>query len=125
MGFTFNRVAVMLVVAAAIGMTAIAMTEADYSLVAASAAVAVAFACNWPARLPRPIRLIAFAVQVLTIVVIAGGTLVMLSIAEAGARPTFGFWLIVAVSVFVAYRAASEGYALLNEQRPSRSFSRG
>ena len=121
MGLTLNRVAVGLVVLV-LGRVAVSGLMMGNFVAAVGAAVAAAaFASNWPIELSRPLRLLAFGVQVLTIVLMAGAIVMVLSIAEAGRTgwddvPSW-FWLIVVAVAFVVFRATAAGYVLVKEAR--------
>jgi len=82
---------------------------------------AAAFAANWPIELSRPLRMLAFAIQVLTIILIATAILLLLSIVEAGRTGwddvPFWFWFVVAALALVLFRATAAGYVLLRGER--------
>lgn len=86
----------------------------------AAAAAAAAFASNWPIPLSRPLRLLAFGIQMLTVILMVGAVLLVLSIAESGRTGwddvPFWFWLIAAAVAFVVFRAIAAGYVLLREE---------
>lgn len=117
MGFTLNRIAIVLMVLA---MGRVALNGLmNGSLVAATAAaiVTAAFASNWPIGLSRPLRIAAFAVQMLAILGLAAGVILLLALTDNdwGDVPWW-FWPIVAAIVFVIYKATAPGFRLLKEQ---------
>ena len=84
------------------------------------ALAAAAFASNWPIELSRPLRIAAFAIQILTILAMAAAVTLLMFLAEAGttvwAEVPWWFWLIVAAAVFIIYKATAPGFALLKEK---------
>ena len=91
------------------------------ALIAAAAAIAAAaYAANWPLQISPAVRKIAFGIQVLTLIALAGGLITVLSIADAGTtgweEVPWWFWLAVAIFGFMAYKATAAGYARSPEE---------
>ena len=83
------------------------------------AVAAAAFASNWPIELSRPLRIAAFAIQIMTIIAMAGAVTLLMFLAESGttmwAEVPWWFWPIVAGIVFIIYKATAPGFRLLRE----------
>jgi hypothetical protein len=118
-GFTLNRIAIVLMVLT-LGRVALNGVMGNVLVIAMGAAAAAAFAGNWPIELSRPLRIAAFAIQILTIVAITAAVALLMFLAEAGttvwAEVPWWFWVIVAAVVFIIYKATAPGFALLKEK---------
>lgn len=118
---TFNRVAVIVVVLVLVRAALTALMARSFLMLVACAVAAAAFACNWPLAVSRPVRILAFIVQVLAVVAMAGLIVMVLSIAEAGTtgweEVPWWFWLLVAAVGSIVFKAVAAGYSLLNEHQ--------
>lgn len=85
----------------------------------AAGVAAAAFASNWPIELSRPLRIAAFAIQIMTIIAMAAAVTLLMFLAESGttmwAEVPWWFWPIVAGIVFIIYKATAPGFRLLRE----------
>ena len=120
MGLTLTRIAIALMVMT-LGRVALnGLMMGNLWTVLMAAAAAAAFAANWPIELSRPLRIAAFAIQILTIIAMAAAVTLLMFLAEAGttvwAEVPWWFWVIVAAVVFVIYKATAPGFALLKEK---------
>lgn len=89
-------------------------------VVVMGAAAAAAFASNWPIELSRPLRIAAFAIQILTIIAMAAAVVLLMLLSEGGtsvwAEVPWWFWVIVGAIVFIIFKATAPGFALLKEK---------
>ena len=120
MGLTLSRIAIALMVLT-LGRVALnGLMMGSVLVVVMGAAAAAAFAANWPIELSRPLRIAAFAVQILTLIAITAAVALLMVLSEGGttvwAEVPWWFWVIVAAVVFIIYKATAPGFALLKEK---------
>lgn len=119
-GLTLSRIAIALMVLTLgrVALTGLMMGNVFAAI--PSVLAAAAFASNWPIELSRPLRIAAFAIQILTIIAMAAAVTLLMFLAESGRTMwddvPWWFWVIVAAVVFIIYKATAPGFALLKEK---------
>ena len=119
MGLTLRRIAIacMVMTLGRVALNGLMMGNVFAAVMGAAAAAA--FASNWPIELSRPLRIAAFAIQILTILVLAAAVTLLMFLAESGRtvwdEVPWWFWIIVAAVLLVLYKATAPGFRLLKE----------
>ena len=119
MGLTLNRVAIALMVLV-LGRSALyGLMMGNVFAMAVGAIGAAAYAANWPLAVSRPLRIAAFVIQMLMILVMIAAVALLLVLSDMDANDwadvPLWFWPIVAAIVFIIYKATAPGFALLKE----------
>lgn len=121
MVFTLNRLAVVLVVLVLARVAWSNLMMGNFVSALPSALGAAAFACNWPLDVSRRIRIIAFIIQVFTVLTMAGLVALLLVLSDIEASDLrevpWWFWPVVAAVAIVVLTATARGYVLLRQAR--------
>ena len=114
---TLSRVAIVLVVLT-LGRGALyGLMMGNVLSAAAAAIVTAAFASNWPIELSRPLRIAAFVIQIVTILVMVAAVVLLLVLSDTDwDEVPWWLWPIAATLILIIYKATAPGFALLKEK---------